>query len=145
MTASGWMKMETSPAAAPFRNHSLMKHNPGRIWVFRCNSRTSIALKSSQMSCSGYRPLRDICPLRGSVRPDDDIAQPLTPTRTQPPPSSQQSMLDPESLMNRLWQASLEHLGAREFCQLPGVHVWRTNSRLGPSGSSTARLLRANP
>ena len=68
MTASGWVKMETSPAGAPFRNHPLMKHNPGRIWVFRCSSRTSIALKFSQMSCSGYRPLKDIFPLRGRRR-----------------------------------------------------------------------------
>jgi hypothetical protein len=46
----------------------IVKHNPGRIWGFRCNSRTSIALKFSQMSCSGYRPLKDIFPLRGRRR-----------------------------------------------------------------------------
>jgi hypothetical protein len=36
-------------------------------------------LKFSQMSCSEYRPVKDIFSLH--VRPDDDIAQPLTPTR----------------------------------------------------------------
>src|SRR5271165_4661214 len=75
MTASGWMKMETSPAGAPFRNHSLRKLDPGRIPVFRCSSRTSIALKFSQMSCSGYRPLKDIFPLRGAVRAKMVVAQ----------------------------------------------------------------------
>src|ERR1700722_5760139 len=52
--------MKTSSAGAPFRDHTLMKHNPGRNRVVRCGSRTSIALKFSQMSCSGYRPLKDI-------------------------------------------------------------------------------------
>jgi hypothetical protein len=69
--ASGWVKMKTSPAGAPFRYHTFMKHNPGRHPVFRCSSRTSIELKFSQMSCSGYRPLKDIFPLRGAVGSDD--------------------------------------------------------------------------
>jgi hypothetical protein len=71
MMASGWVKIKTLPAGAPFRNHFLMKHNPGRNRVFSCSCRTSIELKFSQMSCSGYRPLKDIFPLRGAVGSDD--------------------------------------------------------------------------
>jgi hypothetical protein len=79
----GAARLAPAPAEQPRRRHvrrcddrpaptrprrrrigSSLRRNP----VFRCSSRTSIALKFSQMSCSGYRPLRDIFPLRGRRR-----------------------------------------------------------------------------
>ena len=93
--------METSPAGAPFRNQSLNYLN-------ETQSRSHLGLSLQLSNINSIEVLANVVfgisaaerhiPLRGAVRPDDDTAQPLTPTRTQPPPSSQQPMLDPESL-----------------------------------------------
>ena len=57
------MLMKISPEGAPSRNHSVMKHNPGRKQVLplQLSNINSIEV-FSQVSCSGYRPLKDIFP-----------------------------------------------------------------------------------